>query len=184
MRIQAVFLAVLIIEFTGGAAMAGRSSLEPVAALDLSRYTGVWYEIARFPNRFQKSCAGDVTARYTLLEDGTIEVLNVCRGSDGKIMKIKGVAKLADKDGPSSKLKVRFAPAFLSFIDAVWADYWVIDLAPDYSYAVVGEPDREYLWILSRKPWLDSETLTGIAERAAKNGFDVRKLVKTDHSFE
>jgi apolipoprotein D and lipocalin family protein len=164
--------------------MADRSSLQPVPDLDLSRYAGVWYEIARLPNKFQTSCAGDVTATYTILEDGTIEVLNKCRGGDGKMTEIKGAAKLADKDGPNSKLKVRFAPAFLSFLNAVWADYWVIDLAPDYSYAVVGEPDREYLWVLARKPWLDRDTLYGIIERAAQNGFEVRKLVKTDHSIE
>jgi apolipoprotein D and lipocalin family protein len=183
-RIQALLFAAFIIGLSGDAARAAGSNLRPVADLDLSCYTGVWYEIARLPNTFQKSCTGDVTATYTVLEDGTIEVLNSCRGGDGKMMEIKGVAKLADEDGPNSRLKVRFAPAFLSYLDAVWADYWIIDLAPDYSYAVIGEPERKYLWILARKPWLDRETLTGIAERAAKNGFNVGKLVKTDHSFE
>jgi len=89
------------------------------------------------------------------------------------------VARLADPKGPPSRLKVRFAPAFLSFISAVWGDYWVIDLAPDYSYAVVGEPKRRYLWILSRTPRMPEPLYAEILGRAARF-YDVSRIVRTE----
>jgi len=154
-------------------------SLTVVPALDLQRYAGTWYEIARFPNRFQKQCDGEVTATYTLLDDGTVRVVNRCRTSDGEWTEAEGKARRAREDGPTSILKVRFAPAFLSFLPFVWGDYWVIDLAEDYTYAVIGEPKREYLWILSRTPVLAEETYAAILHRASAKGFDVSKLVRT-----
>src|SRR5919205_1829181 len=101
-----------------------RSEPEPeaVSSVDLSRYQGKWYEIARFPNRFEKSCAGDVTATYRLATDGGINVLNECRKANGEIKRAEGKARKADKNGPTSKLEVRFAPAFLSFLPVVWGD--------------------------------------------------------------
>ena len=153
--------------------------LKAVDSVDLARYCGVWYEIARLPNSFQKSCVGDVSATYALLEDGDIRIVNKCRTKDGGTKIAEGKAKLADEDGPASKLKVRFAPAFLSFLPFVWGDYWIIELAPDYSYAVVGEPDREYLWILSRKPQMDDSLYTGLLERIGEQGYDVSKIVRT-----
>ena len=105
-----------------------------VPNLDLIRYAGKWYEIARYPNRFQKSCAGDVTAEYVLQADGRIQVINECRRADGSLNRAEGVARKANPSGPTSQLKVRFAPAFLSFISAVWGDYWIIGLADDYSW--------------------------------------------------
>ena len=93
--------------------------LDVVQSVDLQRYAGIWYEIARLPNWFQKQCAGDVTATYTLLDDGTIKVVNSCRKVSGQIEKAEGLAKQAFKDGPNSKLKVRFAPAVLSFLPFV-----------------------------------------------------------------
>ena len=152
-----------------------------VPSLDLMRYAGKWYEVARYPNRFQKSCAGDVTAEYMLQPDGRIQVINECRRADGTLNRADGVARRANPSGPASQLKVRFAPAFLSFISAVWGDYWVIGLADDYSWAVVGDPSREYLWILSRTPSMSDEAYERAVATAVRNGFDPARLVRTAH---
>jgi apolipoprotein D and lipocalin family protein len=156
-----------------------REPLEVVPSVDFNRYAGLWYEIARLPNRFQKGCAGDVTANYVLLEGGGISVINQCRDAKGGMKRVEGRARLADKTGPPSKLKVRFAPGFLSFLPFVWGDYWIIDLAPDYSYAVVGEPGRDYLWILSRSPEMDEALLRRLTEKAAAMGFDTSRMMRT-----
>jgi apolipoprotein D and lipocalin family protein len=153
--------------------------LEVVQSVDLKRYAGTWYEIARKPFKFQSQCVGDVTATYTLLDDGTIKVLNRCRKENGEIDEAEGRAKLASDTGPNTKLKVRFAPAFLSFLPFVWGNYWIIDLAPDYSYAVVGEPDRKYMWVLSRTPAVDETTMQGILDRAKGKGYDLTGLIRT-----
>jgi apolipoprotein D and lipocalin family protein len=153
--------------------------MEPVPTLDLQRYGGVWYEIARLPNRFQKKCAHSVVARYEVRDDGRLNVVNECVEKDGTVSRAKGVARLADHKAPPSRLKVRFAPAFLSFLSAVWGDYWVIDLAPDYSYAVVGEPKRRYLWILARSPQLPEPLYEEILGRAARF-YDVSRVVRTE----
>ena len=160
-------------------ALAGQAdnAVKAVSRVDLARYAGRWYEVARFPNSFQKSCAGEVTATYTVLPENQVKVVNACRKTNGQQMSAQALAKPANTS--FSQLKVRFAPAFLSFIPLVWADYWVIDLADDYSYAVVGTPDRDYLWILSRTPQLDEKTFGKLVERAAAQGFATNRLVKT-----
>jgi apolipoprotein D and lipocalin family protein len=154
--------------------------LRVVPHVDLSRYAGLWHEIARLPNRFQEKCAGDVTAHYTLRPDGKIDVLNRCRVEDGRFIEARGVARHADEDRPSSVLEVRFAPAILSFLPQVWGDYQIIVLAPDYSYAVVGAPGREYLWILSRSPQMDAGTYRALVEEARQQGFNVDLLLRTN----
>ena len=155
--------------------------LKVVSAVDLSRYAGLWYEIARLPNRFEKKCDSDVTAHYTL-EGKRIRVVNRCRKTNGEFTDAKGVARLADKDGPNSRLEVRFAPSFLSFLPFVWGDYQIMALGPNYDYSLVGEPGRKYLWILSRTPQMDEDTYRKLTEIAAEQGFDVNKLVRTKHS--
>ena len=152
--------------------------LETVSSVDLNRYSGRWYEIARYPNRFQKDCKGNTTADYKLLADGKIEVINQCRKSGGSLKAAKGEARIVD-NATKSKLEVRFAPSFLSFLPFVWGDYWITDLGPNYEYSVVGSPDRKYLWILARQPRLDEATYAGILERAAAQGFDPAKVIKT-----
>jgi apolipoprotein D and lipocalin family protein len=154
----------------------GKRPLRVVPDVDLVRYVGQWYEIARFPNRFQKRCAGEVTANYTLLPSGRLRVLNGCR-LEG--VQAEGVARVADKGQPNSILKVRFAPWFLSFIPQVWGDYQIIALSPDYTHALVGDPGREYLWILSRSPRMDDATYDRLVEEAGAQGFDVNLLQKT-----
>ena len=153
-----------------------------VDSVDLERYIGTWYEIARLPNRFQNSCVGDVAATYSLTEDGEIKVVNRCRREDGTFSEAEGRARRAHEDGPSTKLEVRFAPAILSFLPFVWGDYWIIDLAPDYSYAVIGEPNREYFWVLGRSPGMDEDTLKDILGRATAQGYNLDHLIRTHHT--
>jgi apolipoprotein D and lipocalin family protein len=156
--------------------------LTVVDSVDLTRYAGKWYEIARLPNRFQEDCIGDVTATYSLLDDGDIKVVNRCTRTNGESVEAEGRARRAGSDAPTSKLKVRFAPSFLSFLPFVWGDYWIIDLASDYSYAVVGEPDRKYLWVLSRSPVMDNDLLAAILARAKNQGYDTAPLIRTRHT--
>jgi apolipoprotein D and lipocalin family protein len=156
--------------------------LTVVPSVELSRYIGTWYEIARLPNRFQDKCAGDVTATYSILEDGDIRVVNRCRQQNGENTEAEGRARRAAADGPNTKLKVRFAPAFLSFLPFVWGDYWIIDLAADYSYAVVGEPDRKYLWILARSREMDETLLNEILVRVRNQGYNTAPLIRTQHT--
>lgn len=181
MRLLGIFLAGTCLFLLNTPAVSGSSArdLEVVPELDLNRYAGVWYEIARFPNRFQKMCVQDVTATYESLGDGTIRVVNACTNAEGVRKTAEGVARIAASGGPSSKLEVRFAPAFLSFLPFVWGDYWVIDLGPDYSYSVVGNPDRDYLWILSRSPKMENSDYEQILDRLKKQGYDTSRLVKT-----
>jgi apolipoprotein D and lipocalin family protein len=154
-----------------------------VAKVDLDRYAGRWFEIARFPNRFQKKCAGDVTAEYVRRPDGRIDVINRCRLADGTIDEAQGIARVATDDGSNAKLKVRFAPAWLSFLP-VWGDYWVLELADDYSYAVVGDSGRNYLWVLARSPRISDELFTDLAARVAAKGFDVSRLERTPQALD
>lgn len=158
------------------------SAPTPVPTLDLQRYAGRWYEIARYPNRFQKQCARDTTAEYVLGADGRITVTNRCVRADGSTDQAVGVARLATPGGPASKLKVRFAPAFLSFIPQVWGDYWVLALAPDYRYAVVGDPGRNYLWILSRTAQMSAADYRAAVDAAAAQGFDTTRLQRTEQT--
>jgi apolipoprotein D and lipocalin family protein len=172
----------LLLLFASMLVRAERREKEPlrvVSSVDFSRYAGLWYEVARLPNRFEEKCAADVTAEYTLREDGRIKVFNRCRKADGSLTAAEGVARLADGKGANSRLKVRFAPAFLSFLPFVWGDYQIIELAPDYGHAVVGSPDRKYLWILSRAPRIDEATYRRLTEAAAAQGFDVSRMIRT-----
>lgn len=157
----------------------GQGPVRPVPAVDLARYAGRWYEVARLPNSFQAKCTGETTADYELLPGGQIRVVNQCRQADGTMKRAEGRARLADRKGPTSKLKVRFAPAFLSFLSAVWGDYWVLDLTEDYSAALVGEPGRRYLWILSRTPVLPDSICRRMLDTAERQGFDVTRLIRT-----
>ncbi len=161
-------------------AQSAAAPVRTVPFVELDRYVGDWFEIARFPNRFQRQCVGDVSASYARRPDGRIDVVNRCRTADGAT-EARGVARVVDEH-TFAKLKVRFAPAWLSFISAVWGDYWIIGLAPDYSWAVVGDPDRDYLWILARAPHPDEASIAAARAVARDNGFDVNRLVPTSQS--
>ena len=153
--------------------------VRPVQKVDLARYAGRWYEVARFPNRFQAKCTGETTADYELLPGGEVRVVNSCRRADGGITRVEGRARLARRDGPASKLQVRFAPKLLSFLPMVWGDYWILDLTDDYGAALVGDPTRAYLWILSRTPKLDEATFERMVATATAQGFDVSRLLRS-----
>lgn len=154
--------------------------VKAVPSVDLERYVGRWHEIARYPNVFQKSCAGDVTATYERRPDGRIRVVNQCRREDGTINQAEGEAKVVDGAG-NARLKVRFAPGWLSVLPFVWADYWVIGLADDYRWAVVGTPNRKYLWVLGRSAEMNERDWAAAAAMAKENGFDLARLQRTAH---
>ncbi len=175
-RLGMLFLAVGAIWGAKSAHAAAEAPLDVVPSVDLNRYAGKWYEIARLPNRFQRDCAGNTTATYTLRRDGKITVLNECRKADGRQKSAKGTARVADAKGPNTKLKVTFFWPFSG-------KYWIIDLDPEYRWAVVSEPTRDYLWILSREPQLDAALYEQIVERAKQRGFDTGKLLKTPQSL-
>lgn len=140
----------------------------------LDRYLGKWYEIARYPNRFQKACVAS-TAVYSIREDGRIRVLNECRKEslEGALKRSEGKAWVVDKT-TQAKLKVQFFWPFRG-------DYWIIDLGENYEYAVIGHPKRKYLWILSRTPQMETEVYEAILERIIRNGYDPDRLIRTEH---
>ena len=148
------------------------NALEVVPHVDLQRYLGKWYEIARLPARFQEGCT-ETTATYALAKNGGVSVLNECM-RHGKLSRAVGKAKVADK-ATGAKLKVSFFWPF-------YADYWIIKLGGDYSYAVVGAPSRKYLWILSRTPQMDEGLFSELLEFAKSKGFDVGRLIRTSQT--
>ncbi len=152
--------------------------LKAVDSLDLPRYLGSWYEIAKFPNWFQKKCKSDTKANYSLRSDASLAVFNQCRLENGQVSDALGTAKQIG-DVKSAKLKVRFAPDWLSVIPFVWGDYWVIDIDAAYQLVAISEPKREYLWILSRTPEADDRQLNELLLRLSANGFDLSKLERT-----
>ncbi len=146
--------------------------LPVVASVDLTRYAGVWYEIARFPAPFQRDCTG-TTAEYTLQDDGTVRVVNRCRSGslDGPERTIEGTARVLDPLEPA-KLGVRFFGPFE-------APYWIILLDDEYQWAVVSEPTRTFLWILSRTPAIDDALLNELYVELVDLGFDPGRLEST-----
>jgi apolipoprotein D and lipocalin family protein len=154
-------------------ANAGSSGLPPlqtVEKVDLNRYLGKWYEVARLPNRFQEGCAGS-TAEYALQEDGDISVINSCRKEqDGRVVQVTGRAWVVDTTS-NAQLKVSFFWPFRG-------DYWIIELGKEYEYAVVGTPNRKFLWILSRTPSMDDGLYAEILQRVEKQGFNSSAVVR------
>ena len=142
--------------------------VQPVAAVDLRRYAGGWYEIARIPNRFQTQCARHSTAHYRLRPDGNVAVLNQCIKRSGSVDEARGVARVVDRVS-NARLKV----SLVSFLGwrPFWGDYWVIGLDPQYRWAVVGSPDRRYGWLLARSPQLAPDHLAAAREAVERNGY-------------
>ncbi|MBP0598967.1 lipocalin family protein [Herbaspirillum sp. LeCh32-8] len=151
--------------------------VKTVPAVDLKRYAGTWYEIAKFPNGFQKKCISNTTAQYSAREDGEINVVNRCKTADGND-EAQGVARVVPGSN-NSKLQVRFAPAWLGWLPMVWGDYWIMELDAQYTLVTVGSPSREYLWILSRTPTITEEQYENAVNNATKQGFDTSRLVKS-----
>jgi len=170
--------AVLVVLVAGvGGPKDTRPPVETVKAVDLSRYTGKWFEIAAFPQRFQKGCHC-TTAEYELTAKGTVRVVNTCRrgGADGKVSRAKAKAWVVPNSG-NARLKVQFFWPFKG-------NYWIIDLADDYSFAVVGDPTRKYLWILSRTPQMSETDYMAAVAAAEAQGYEASRLVRTPQRSE
>ena len=155
--------------------------LKTAIKVDVSRYTGKWYEIARYPKWFQTGC-DSATAEYSKDKNGTIKVVNTCIRADGSSRKIEGVA--TPVDAKANRLKVSFPDKWYS--KAIPApkegNYWVIDLSPDYRHAIVGTPDRRSLWFLSRSATISSKDFERMKATAAGQGFDMNALVIDGHT--
>ena len=175
-RTAAVWLALALIAFAAIApAHAEPAPLQSVPSVDVPRYMGTWHEIAKYPNWFQRKCASSTQATYLLQADGRVQVLNRCKTDKGEWTEALGAARQIG--GPNSpRLKVRFAPEWLSFIRLVWGDYWIIDLDPDYQWVVVSEPKREYLWILSRTPQMPAAIYQELLGKLHDRGFDLKRI--------
>ena len=170
-------LAALCLTLAGCASMESRQPLPTASSVDLSRYAGTWYEIARLPMWFQRHCV-DSKAIYTNRPDGTVGVHNECVTDTGGLDQIDGVATLVD-----AKTNARLTVVFDNFFAQLFGssregNYWIIDLDPDYRTSVVGTPDRRFLWILSRSPHLDKTTYQRLVDRARQLGFPVSDLIR------
>jgi apolipoprotein D and lipocalin family protein len=173
-------LGLLLICLGSSQVMAQQSdqAVKTISALDVPRYLGTWYEIAKFPNWFQKKCVSNTKAVYTARPDGNLRVLNSCKTAGGETSEAEGLARqIGAKYSP--RLEVRFAPEWLSFLPLVWGDYWVIDLDPQYQVAAVSDPRREYLWVLSRSPQIDPKVYADLLQRLKQQQFDIQKLELT-----
>jgi apolipoprotein D and lipocalin family protein len=162
------------VSLTPGAASTKPPALSTVGSVDLSRYAGKWYEIARYPNRFQRDCESDVSAVYTLRANGKVQVVNACRKKDGSLKEARGTAKVVDRSS-NARLKVSFFWPF-------YGDYWIIGLDPEYRWAVVGEPGRKYLWVLSRATRMDDTEYQKALQVITAASYDPARLVKTKQS--
>jgi apolipoprotein D and lipocalin family protein len=160
--------------------VAQQRSLPTVQQLDLKRYAGLWYEIARLPTRHEKACAGDITAEYTLDGDGRLTVRNRCRLADGSTEEAEGHARVPDLARPG-QLEVSFAPPVLRWFPPLWADYWVLFVDEAYQVALVGTPDREHLWLLAREPRMATADMEALRALALRLGFDTSRLVSQPH---
>lgn len=154
---------------------------ETIERLDLERYQGQWFELAKYPNRFQKHCIADTSARYALRDDGRVQVINRCRTADGGFDTAIGEARRTGGEG-SAALEVRFAPAWLSWLPMVWGEYRVIELDADYTLAAVSDSEREYLWILSRSAEVEPARLEALIARLVARGFDAARIERTRHN--
>lgn len=149
-------------------ATAEDAALDTVNKVDLERYAGRWHEVARIPNRFQRSCARGTTAQYKLRDDGRIGVTNSCIKKNGKVKEASGVARIVAPES-NAKLEVSFVRLFGKHI--FWGDYWIIGLDDDYQWVVVGHPKRKYGWVLARTPTLDKATLERVFTLVERNGY-------------
>ncbi|WP_394673264.1 lipocalin family protein [Limnobacter sp.] len=149
--------------------------LQTIQSLDVPRYMGTWFEVAKYPNRFQKQCVANTSAAYSLQKDGKVKVLNRCQLASRDMEEVEG--QVRQTGGlKSPKLEVRFAPAWLSWLPMVWGDYWVIDLDPEYQLVAVSEPKREFLWVLSRTQQVNPAKYEALLQRLKAKGFDLNKL--------
>jgi apolipoprotein D and lipocalin family protein len=157
---------------------AQQSSPKTVDYVDLKKYVGLWYEIAKIPNRFQSQCVKGTTAKYTLNENGEIDVINSCTDKDNETDDANGLARVVDKK-TNAKLEV----SFVSFFGwrPFWGDYWIIGLDENYQWAIVGTPNRKYGWILSRTPKLEAEILDKIFSILKEQEYNPKDFEMSKH---
>ena len=154
---------------------------ETVSFVDLDRYLGTWYEIAGIPNRFQRHCRGNTRAVYQRAAQQRIRVINSCLDGDGRIDQAEGVARIVDPES-NAKLEVSFVSLF--GWQLFWGDYWILDLATDYSHVIVGTPDYRYGWLLSRTPVISAEVRQSLTDRLRSLGYDPSAFVDTPQGIE
>ncbi len=162
-------------------AYAEQKPLHTVEKVELDKYLGVWYEVARKPLSFQKKCARDISARYTLNENGNVVVDNRCYDQEGKLSQSLGEAYV--QNAPfNSKLKVSFLPEAVRWLPVGRGDYWILKLDEDYQTVLVGEPNRQYMWVLSRDTDVKPEVLNEYLDYAKSVGYDLSDLIQTPHT--
>lgn len=159
---------------------AGSPPLATVPQVDVARYAGQWYEIARLPMPHQDHCVSDTTATYALKDNGAIKVTNRCRQADGSWSQAEGLAR--SLDASNSRLSVTFLPKLLRWLPLGRGDYWIMALDADYQHVLIGQPSRQYLWLLSRQPVLDESTVGHYLQLARNQGYDLAKLIRTPHA--
>lgn len=179
MKLLYMMIGIIVVQalVTSCADLKSRDSLSTVPSVDIGRYAGTWYEIARLPMWFQRHCV-DSSATYTPRSDGTIAIHNECATEKGGIDKADGVATVID-----TKTNARLAVIFDNWFARLFGssregNYWILDLDTEYRTAIVGTPDRRYLWILSRTPVLDEETYQRLVKKAEQLGFSVSGLIR------
>jgi apolipoprotein D and lipocalin family protein len=161
---------------------AAADTVQPVPQLDLQRYAGVWYEIARLPTPSQNRCVGDVAVNYALRRDGHIAVTQRCRTGDGTFQTQRGVARPDKGDAGSARLALNYGPRWLHWLPLGWDDHWVVAIDPAYELAVVSDRERHQLWLMSRTPQVDPARLDALLAGLRAQGFAVDRLVRTPHA--
>lgn len=158
------------------------SNFDPVSTVeyvDLERYQGIWYEIARLPNFFEKPDMRDIKAEYKPISADTISVQNSSTRGGGKHSYVLGIGQTIDES--NAKLKVTFAPAWIRALPIVWGDYWIIGLDENYHWAVIGGPTRQYFWILCRAPQMDQQLYEHLCDIGRGQRFAVENLIRPQH---
>jgi apolipoprotein D and lipocalin family protein len=158
-----------------------RGRVRSAPHVDLQRYAGRWYEIARLPLGAEKRCAGNVSALYRLRGDGGLAIANRCLTRDGRFELVEGSARVVPRTN-GSQLELSFAPGWLRWLPAAWSDYWILRVDDDYRTALVGTPDHRHLWLLSRTPRMSGSDYQRLVEHAALEGYDTGRLEPTRQS--
>jgi apolipoprotein D and lipocalin family protein len=158
-----------------------RKPLATAPHVDLERFSGTWFEIARMPEKWEKDCESDVTVTYEAMADGGLRVIHRCRRSDGSLKRTIGRAEVTDPDS-NAKLRISYAPQLLDALPFVWSRYCIVDVAADYSTAVLGTPDRAHLWLLARETTVSEDVRSAFMAKALGQEFDTSQLIYAQHS--
>ena len=164
---------ILIVILFSAVMFAQQNPLKTVKYVDIKKYAGLLYEVAKIPNSFQDHCVKGTTAKYILKEDGEIAVINSCIDENGEVDEADGLARVVDKK-TNAELEVSFFSIF--GWRPIWGDYWIIGLDENYQWAIVGTPSRKYGWVLSRTPKLDEVTMDTIFGVIKDQGYDPKKF--------